>query len=343
GEPLLDLLRRIMDVCGLDVELASSMSPAAAARRENLDLFIKAVADFQAVDGSVTLGALNAWLDTEDDYGGGLDLAAPSESDAVKLLTVHRAKGLEYDVVHLIGVGKKKFPNETLRPQWTTSCKVLPSRLRGDRDHVPQAPGYTADDIAGAPGSLEHQAREHQAAEELRLGYVAFTRSRHDFTVSSHAWAPSPKTEILPSPYQDVVVEFLRELLVVPDPWWVTQPGDTNPYLDAPTAVPWPTEAGGEARQAREQAAALVRAAADVPGPDPTGLSPEEQALVDVWDDELDRLVTEARQNAATDVVTVPLPASLSATALQRLASDPSAFARAVAERLAGSGTVTTS
>ncbi len=39
---------------GVDVELASAVSPAAAARRDNLDLFVKAVAEFQAVDGDVT-------------------------------------------------------------------------------------------------------------------------------------------------------------------------------------------------------------------------------------------------------------------------------------------------
>ena len=51
GEPLLDLVRRIIDTCGIDVELAASVSEAARARRENLDLFVKAVAEFQAIDG----------------------------------------------------------------------------------------------------------------------------------------------------------------------------------------------------------------------------------------------------------------------------------------------------
>jgi len=106
GEPILDLVRRIIDVNGIDIELASSVSPAAAARRENLDLFVQAVADFQAVDGQVTLPALLAWLDAEDEFGQGLDVATPSEADSVKLLTVHRAKGLEWDAVFLVGVVK---------------------------------------------------------------------------------------------------------------------------------------------------------------------------------------------------------------------------------------------
>ena len=55
GEPLLELVRRIIETCGIDVELASSVSETGRARRENLDLFVKAVAEFQAIDGSVTL------------------------------------------------------------------------------------------------------------------------------------------------------------------------------------------------------------------------------------------------------------------------------------------------
>ena len=330
GEPLLDLLRRIMDVSGLDIELASSSSPAAAARRDNLDLFVKAVADFQAVDGTVSLSALNAWLETEDDYGGGLDLAAPTESDAVKLLTIHRAKGLEYDAVFLIGVGAKKFPNDTLRAQWTTSCAVLPNPLRGDRDHVPQAPGVESDDIKGGPDSLDSLARAHQSAEELRLGYVAYTRARRDFVVSSHAWAPSPIKEIEASRYQVTVVDFLAAHGRTSEPFYVTPPEETNPHQLDPPAFAWPADPRNQERALREASAALVRAAAEhLDQPDPE-LDRPERAVVDIWDAELDRLIAEARE-ASSSTIQIPLPDSLSATALARLRLDPAGFARDLA------------
>lgn len=332
GEPLLDLLRRIMDVIGLDIELASSTSEAAAARRDNLDLFVKAVAEFQAVDGSVTLGALNAWLDIEDEEGGGLDLAAPSESDAVKLLTIHRAKGLEYDSVFLIGVGAKKFPNDTLRSRWTSVCSVLPSPLRGDRTHVPQLRGYLAEDL----GAFDDETREHQAEEELRLGYVAWTRARHEFVVSSHAWAPSPVKEIAPSAYQLCVVEHLREQGREPEVWHTVEPGEVNPHQDEPVQHPWPGDPTNPERTAREVAAALVRAEAEHVGVEAefdeadAELSSQEQQQVATWDAEIDRLLAEAAESAA-DVVEVPLPSSLSATGLARLRLDPEAFAREIA------------
>ena len=47
--------------------------------------------------------------------GSGLDQATPSEADSVKLLTVHRAKGLEWSSVFLVGVCAEKFPVTTAR------------------------------------------------------------------------------------------------------------------------------------------------------------------------------------------------------------------------------------
>ncbi|PVG83508.1 DNA helicase UvrD [Nocardioides gansuensis] len=336
GEPLLDLLRRIMDVTGLDIELASSTSPAAEARRENLDLFVKAVADFQAVDGSVTLSALNAWLETEDDYGGGLDVAPPSESDAVKLLTIHRAKGLEYDTVFLAGVADKKFPNTTLRSQWTTVASVLPSPLRGDKDHVPQAPGcepeHLRKEFVGKDDpdhSLESAARDHQALEELRLGYVAFTRARHEFVVSSHTWGTTIKP-LDPSPYLLIARDLVAEWGEKPEVWEVAEQGEANPVTSAAAEVSWPVTGRSLERARREAAAALVKDQGTGTTPDPAGLTTEERKVVQRWDAEIERLLAEASRTAAT-VREVPLPAALSATAVARLREDPDGFARDLA------------
>ena len=180
SESLLELVRRIIDSCGVDVELASSVSDAARARRENLDLFVKAVAEFQAVDGAVTLPALLAWLDAELD-GEGLDVATPSPADSVKLLTVHRAKGLEWDSVFIVGACESRFPHTTSRGIWPTRQEFLPTPLRGDERDLPALPGHDA----AALKAFRERTKVHEATEELRLGYVAFTRARHTLVVSS--------------------------------------------------------------------------------------------------------------------------------------------------------------
>ncbi|UMG91804.1 PD-(D/E)XK nuclease family protein [Nocardioides sp. TF02-7] len=59
--------------------------------------------------------------------------------------------------------------------------------------------------------------------------------------------------------------------------------------------------------------------------PDPE-LDLVDAARVAAWDDEIERLLAEARRERATEVV-VPLPSTLSATALARLRDDPQGFA----------------
>ena len=323
GEPILDVVRRIVDVTGVDVELASAISSAAAARRDNLDLFLKAVAEFQAVDGDVTLPALLAYLTAEDDQGNGLDVATPTEADSVKLLTVHRSKGLEWDSVFLVGICESRFPSNRSRTLWTSSPAVLPSPLRGDAADQPQLRGHDK----AALEEFRADTREHDAEEELRLGYVAFTRAVHLLSVTSHCWGQRA-TPYGPSAYQLA----LRERL---EAWgesatWLDKPerGTANPYDQVDGSRPWPLTGTGREAELRVAAAAMVRAAD--PDAEDHDLDMVEAARVGDWDAEMERLLVEARSERS-DRVEVPLPSSLSATAVARLRDDPEQFARDLA------------
>jgi len=323
GEPLLDLIRRIIDVTGIEVELAASGNRTAESRRENLDAFVKAVAEFVSLDGQVSLPALLAYLQAEDELGNGLDAAAPSVADSVKLLTVHRAKGLEWDVVFLPGVCQSKFPNTQGRTQWLKGAAVLPSPLRGDVDDLPQVADYSEAAVTDFPRLV----KAHDATEQLRLGYVAFTRARHLLVLSGHWWKPGRKKPMGPSSYLLGAVTSMQQWGATPTRWCPAPEDDaTNPVLEDTTAYPWPVEPDGEEVARRAQAASLVREAmARAPAepgiPDP-GLSTADAALVGEWDAELDRLLAEVLEGRA-DTVDVPLPTSLSATSMARLRDDP--------------------
>jgi ATP-dependent DNA helicase UvrD/PcrA len=324
GEPLLDIVRRIIDTTGVDIELASAVSPAAGARRDNLDLFVKAVAEFQAVDGDVSLSALLAYLTAEDDQGNGLDLATPTTADSVKLLTVHRAKGLEWGHVFLVGVCETRFPSNRSRTLWTSSPAVLPAPLRGDAGDLPQLAGHDK----AALDAYRRGTRDHDREEELRLAYVAFTRAGHRLSVTSYLWSPRA-TPFGPSDFQRVVLDQLAEW-GVPVEGWQEKPakGDPNPYDALDPSRPWPEPGPGREAALRLRAAEVVRAAS--PDALDEGLDMLEAARVADWDVELDRLVAEARADRDR-IVQVPLPSSLSATALSRLRTDPDAFARELA------------
>lgn len=332
SEPLLDLVRRIVDTTGIDVELASSVSPAAQARRDNLDLFVKGVSEFQALDGEVSLPALLSYLEAEDEGGSGLDVATPTAADTVKLLTVHRAKGLEWDAVFLVGVAREKFPSSQSRVKWTAGPGVLPTPLRGDAADLPVLRGHDK----AAFDEYAAEVKRHELGEELRLGYVAVTRPRHRLVVSSYVWTTPRKSPCGPSEYQELVRDFLLEL-GEPVPTWPEPPekGAPNPMLARAVEAAWPSDQHTPEVLRRLELAELVRAemttlqagssaAANEP------LSEDEAAVVDAWDAEAERLLTEARSRTA-DVVEVPMPSSISATALAALRRDPTAFAASLA------------
>jgi DNA helicase-2/ATP-dependent DNA helicase PcrA len=324
GEPLLDIVRRIIDTTGVDVELASAIGPAAAARRDNLDLFVRAVADFRAVDGDVSLVALLAYLTAEEEESKGMEVVAPSAADSVKLMTVHRAKGLEWGSVFMVGVCAGRFPSTQSRTLWTSSPSVLPAPLRGDAADLPQLRGYDK----AALEEYRADTRAHEATEELRLGYVAVTRAAHRLSVTSFCWSPRA-TPFGPSDYQVQVRDQMEE-------WgerveqWLDAPakGDPHPYAAEDQSRPWPP-VGTSAEAARRLAAAELVRAADPAGED-HDLDLEEAGRVAEWDAELERLLAEARGERRT-TIDVPVPSSLSATALTRLRSEPDELARELA------------
>ncbi|MGI8699767.1 MAG: UvrD-helicase domain-containing protein, partial [Nocardioidaceae bacterium] len=332
GEPLIDLVRRVVDGTGLEVELASSTSPVAAARRNNLATFLDAVSAFAGVDADSSLAGLLAYLEAEDDYGQGLPLALPSAADSVKLLTAHRAKGLEWDVVFAPGWSRGVFPVSRAATKWTASPAVLPTPLRGDAADLPAV-------AERSPAGLATYATECSAAtetEERRLAYVCATRPREQLVVSCHWWGPQQVRRRGPSVFAEDVRAALAGVgsAAYPD---VPAPADdaVNPANAQDVAVPWPTEAGAHEVERRHAAAALVeqarqqgwRAAAESAADE---LMLDEQAVVRQWDLELEALLEEAR-TAGSDEVVVTLPPAISATMLLRLGDDPAGLARALA------------
>nr|WP_255658793.1 UvrD-helicase domain-containing protein [Actinoplanes sp. L3-i22] len=139
------------------------------------------------------------------------DTIAPSadRGEAVRLLTAHAAKGLEWDVVVLAGVQEGIWPDLRLRGSLLGSERLV-------------------DAVAGRPASGSEAIVAETSAlldEERRLFYVAATRARRRLVATAVASAGSGGAAIEEQPSR-----FLSELAAAgPRP-----PGPDDPYADVP-------------------------------------------------------------------------------------------------------------
>lgn len=330
ADPLMDVLHRVLSVTGLEVELAASPQALAARRRETLHAFLDVAASFADLDGDPGLGAFLGFLRAAQEYERGLDSSLPGGEDTVKVLTAHKSKGLEWDVVAVPGLVRGAFPSSSPRERWTSTKRVLPHALRGDAETLPDVRGGWNGKSMTA---FRKELADHSAVEELRLGYVAFTRPRSLLLASGHWWGPSQKTVRGPSAFLEQLREHCERPGAGEVEHWAEQPekGAGNPALAAPVERPWPLPLDPAAQHARRRVAEVVRARiAGAAAPEPEPMAPEDQRQVASWDRDLTALLGELERSRRT-ARDVPLPAALSATQLLRLAADPDGFAHELA------------
>jgi DNA helicase-2/ATP-dependent DNA helicase PcrA len=331
GEPLLDLVHRVLAATGLGVEIAAAPHAVAARRRESLSAFADLAAGFTDLDGDSSVAAFLAWLRAAEEHERGLDTATPTGADSVKLMTAHKAKGLEWDVVVLPDVTASVFPSNRGRPRWTSRGECLPYPLRGDRDSLPEVAEWSA---AGLK-AFEDGVREQGELEELRLAYVAATRPRRRLVLSAHWWGPTQKKVRGPSAYLLAARAFTDARGLDGVGPWTEKPEQTeNPLRGRVVEYAWPAPLDPAAAAARRAGAELVRAAladpADEAPPMPAGINSADAVRVAAWDRDLELLLAELTNNADR-VREVRLPVGLSASQVLALAADPDALARELA------------
>jgi DNA helicase-2/ATP-dependent DNA helicase PcrA len=352
--PLADLVGEAERALALDIEVLSRPGYSPAAARAHLDAFADVAAGFTASADRPNLAGFLSWLEAALKEERGLDKGYIEASpDAVQILTVHAAKGLEWDAVAVPGLVEGSFPAlnyaksthdgttwvvaEPKDRGWCGGLSGVPYDLRGDRDGLPVWEWRSAEDwtdVEARTNAFIRAGGEHGVVEERRLAYVAFTRARGDMLLTAPVWA-GPGTPRVTS-------RFLTEVAEAPDlpverQGWVDLPDPDqpetceNPRDAEELSVQWP--ATHDRAEALLRAGAAVRAAVETAAPAERRSRPDGQAPLPIPGEEvpileeLELLLAERTRLAERRVEEVAVPRHLSTSALVALAQDPDAFA----------------
>src|ERR1019366_3615418 len=140
-----------------------------------------------AAEGITTMGLLLEKLEEffNDDKIEGESPLADENYNVVRLLTIHKAKGLEYPVVFLPSLSSelKSHSSEPFIYDWRTQTMGLTIAGYSNLDKL----------------LLDEQTRRREAAEENRILYVAMTRARERLVLSGgiHLKSRRKKTYLL--------------------------------------------------------------------------------------------------------------------------------------------------
>jgi DNA helicase-2/ATP-dependent DNA helicase PcrA len=181
GEFLAEVVRRT----GLLAELeASGDVETAAAKKRNLAAFLDQVHAFSPLEGELTLQAFLDFVDTV----AGADRqewapVQPSGENSVKVMTIHQAKGLEFDTVFIPGLAEGILPDLQIQHNPVERGKSLDFELRGDRDILP-----SFERLGKVLSRFKAALKAQEEIEERRTFYVALTRAKKRLHVTGAHW-----------------------------------------------------------------------------------------------------------------------------------------------------------
>ena len=291
--------------------------------RRNLDRFLDEAAKFQKNGGS--LNGFLQWLKIAEEAEGGLKpVEVDVRSDAVQILTIHGAKGAEWDYVAIPGLATKSFPSIGKKSDnWITNAGSIPVSMRGDFDQLPSITFENFSNNKSLKAGLDkfsEQWKVRKNLEEMRLAYVAITRAKQGLICTTSHFRSGDKP-VAPSVLFEIFTKSIKEIsggIILND---VTAPVGKNPLKENPITGKWPKQSS-QVEKIRQIADLTAKAEElDIE----TELARvKSKEMISILQD-MQSIINELKNRK--DYLTVTLPNRLSVSTLLYLAKDPQELA----------------
>lgn len=310
GLPLPDLVTLVEQELRLDVEVVANESRSLGGAP--MEALLDAVDGYLALDENASLHGFLAWLRAAEEREDLAPRPEDPEPGTVQILTIHGAKGLEWDMVAVPRLVADELPMKPVEGVngWL-SFGQLPWPFRGDRADLPEFRWRAATnrkEIKAARDAFRAAVGDRYRDEERRLAYVAVTRARHELLLSGSFWSTPQK----PRPVSEFVADIVAAGVVPAPP--DAPASDLNPLGEDRETFRWPRDPLGHRRAAVERAAAAVREA--------------EPRLAGRWAGELELLLAERAARTAGRG-RVALPVRVAASRFKDFVSEPGEVAAA--------------
>jgi len=154
-------LARSATASALLAELITNLAVAPVASetdKQNLERLVAFVKEWERKSEEKQLRHFIEYLRYFDELDGDVQLEEELAGDAVQLMTVHAAKGLEFPHVYILRLSKSDFPSGARRPKFEFPADLM-------KEEQPKG--------------------DFQIQEERRLFYVALTRAQRRLTLST--------------------------------------------------------------------------------------------------------------------------------------------------------------